>query len=113
MVINIDIFMLYIRVSKGDPIFIPILAINRSEAIWGTDAKEFNPDRWASPPEAASNVPGVWGHLMTFLGGPRACIGYRFSLVEYVSLNFPSHPAHSGILQNESSVVHPASSLRV
>ncbi|KAG2159211.1 cytochrome P450 [Suillus bovinus] len=78
-----------IKISKGDPIFIPILAINRSEAIWGTDAKEFNPDRWASLPEATSQVPGVWGHLMTFLGGPRACIGYRFSLVEYVCRSLP------------------------
>lgn len=77
-----------IKVSKGDPIFIPILAINRSEAIWGSDAKEFNPDRWASLPEVASQVPGVWGHLMTFLGGPRACIGYRFSLVEMKALLF-------------------------
>ncbi|KAG0696180.1 cytochrome P450 [Suillus ampliporus] len=77
-----------IKVSKGDPIFIPILAINRSEAIWGTDAKEFNPDRWASPPDLASQIPGVWGHLMTFLGGPRACIGYRFSLVEMKALLF-------------------------
>ncbi|OJA09059.1 hypothetical protein AZE42_04725 [Rhizopogon vesiculosus] len=77
-----------IKISKGDPIFIPILAINRSEAIWGTDAKEFNPDRWASPPEVASQVPGVWGHLLTFLGGPRACIGYRFSLVEMKALLF-------------------------
>lgn len=77
-----------IKVSKGDPIFIPILAINRSEAIWGADAKDFNPDRWASLPEVASQVPGVWGHLMTFLGGPRACIGYRFSLVEMKALLF-------------------------
>ncbi|KAG1852910.1 cytochrome P450 [Suillus tomentosus] len=77
-----------IKVSKGDPIFIPILAINRSEAIWRADAKEFNPDRWASLPEVASQVPGVWGHLMTFLGGPRACIGYRFSLVEMKALLF-------------------------
>lgn len=44
----------------------------------------FRPERWENPPEAISSIPGVWGHLFTFLGGPRACIGYRFSLVEYV-----------------------------
>lgn len=29
-------------------------------------------------------MPGVWGSMLTFLGGPHACIGYRFSLLEYV-----------------------------
>ena len=45
---------------------------------------DFRPERWESIPEAASAIPGVWGNQLTFLGGPRACIGYRFSLVEYV-----------------------------
>lgn len=42
------------------------------------------PERWESVPEAVQQIPGVWSNLMTFIGGPRACIGYRFSLVEYV-----------------------------
>jgi cytochrome P450 len=54
--------------------------------MWGDDAAEFKPERWESIPEKASNIPGVWSNLLTFLGGPRACIGYRFSLVEYVTL---------------------------
>jgi hypothetical protein len=29
-------------------------------------------------------VPGVWGNTLAFLGGTRSCIGYRFSLYEYV-----------------------------
>ena len=29
------------RVAKGDGIFIPILAMNLSKAIWGEDAEEF------------------------------------------------------------------------
>ncbi|KAF9219209.1 cytochrome P450 [Gyrodon lividus] len=77
-----------IRISKGDPIFIPILAMNRSEELWGPDAHEFKPERWDNVPEAVSNIPGVWGHLLSFLGGPRACIGYRFSLVEMKALLF-------------------------
>jgi hypothetical protein len=29
------------RVTKGDAVVIPILAINRSKALWGDDAAEF------------------------------------------------------------------------
>ena len=41
----------------------------------------FRPERWANIPNAAFSVPGVWANLLTFIGGPRACIGFRFSLV--------------------------------
>jgi len=78
----------YVKVTKGQTIIIPILAINRSVEIWGNDAAEFKPERWESIPEAASTIPGVWGNLLSFLGGPRACIGYRFSLVEMKALLF-------------------------
>ena len=48
----------------------------------------FRPERWleSSLPDAVSTIPGVWGNMLTFLGGPRACIGYRFSLIEYGDL---------------------------
>ncbi|KAH7882877.1 cytochrome P450 [Phlebopus sp. FC_14] len=72
-----------IRVRKGDPIFIPILAINRSEALWGPDAHEFKPERWENLPQTVSRIPGVWGHLTTFIGG-----SYRFSLGEMKALLF-------------------------
>ncbi|KAI0369814.1 cytochrome P450 [Pilatotrama ljubarskyi] len=75
-----------IRISPGTSILIPILALNRSKKLWGEDALEFKPERWENPPDAISSIPGVWGHLLTFLGGPRACIGYRFSLVEMKAL---------------------------
>ncbi|KAH0835840.1 cytochrome P450 [Lanmaoa asiatica] len=71
-----------ISIRKGETIFINVLAINRSQELWGPDAHEFKPERWENIPEAVSQIPGVWGHLLTFLGGPRACIGYRFALVE-------------------------------
>jgi hypothetical protein len=83
---------------------IPINVINRDKSIWGEDAAEFKlfslliflkigyltyffffrPERWENISNLASSVPGVWANLLTFIGGPRACIGYRFSLVESV-----------------------------
>ncbi|KAG6820051.1 hypothetical protein H0H93_006066 [Arthromyces matolae] len=77
-----------IHISKGQMLFIPILAINRDPSIWGEDAAEFRPERWEHVPDAAASVPGIWGNMLTFLGGPRACIGYRFSLVETKALLF-------------------------
>ncbi|KAJ7334856.1 cytochrome P450 [Mycena albidolilacea] len=74
-------------VKKGQTIMIPILAMNRDKTIWGPDAKEFIPERWESR-SISNSIPGVWGHMLTFLGGPRACIGYRFSLVEMKALLF-------------------------
>jgi len=77
-----------IPVQKGQTLFIPILSLNRDKSIWGEDARDFRPERWDNVPEAAASIPGVWGNLMTFLGGARACIGYRFSLVEMKALLF-------------------------
>ncbi|KAI0666625.1 cytochrome P450 [Trametes maxima] len=77
-----------IRIAKGNKVVLPILALHRSKEIWGEDASEFRPERWERPPEAISAVPGVWGHLLTFIGGPRACIGYRFALIEFKALLF-------------------------
>ncbi|EPS98326.1 hypothetical protein FOMPIDRAFT_1024652 [Fomitopsis schrenkii] len=80
----------HIRVPKGTRFSIPILAMNRSKEFWGADAHEFKPERWTTGgiPEAAHHIPGVWGNMMTFIGGPRACIGFRFSLVEMKALLF-------------------------
>ena len=51
------------------------------------DPDRNRPERWESSNEAVNAIPGVWGNMLTFLGGPHACIGYRFALVEYVSLS--------------------------
>ncbi|KAJ6467583.1 cytochrome P450 [Mycena vitilis] len=75
-------------VPKGQMVHIPILAVNTDTDIWGGDATEFKPERWEKIPDAASAIPGVWAHLMTFLAGPHNCIGFRFSLAELKALLF-------------------------
>ncbi|EJF59821.1 cytochrome P450 [Dichomitus squalens] len=74
-----------IFVPKDTVVAIGLLASNRSKAIWGEDAEEWKPERWLSPlPEsvAEAKVPGIYSNLMTFLGGGRACIGFKFSQLE-------------------------------
>ncbi|KAF7365456.1 Cytochrome P450 [Mycena venus] len=76
-----------IRVKKWDIITIPIQAINKSQALWGEDARSFKPERWAQPPSTAKAIPGLYSNTLTFLNGNpldgnRACIGYKFALIE-------------------------------
>ncbi|TCD69789.1 hypothetical protein EIP91_006326 [Steccherinum ochraceum] len=77
-----------IQIAKGDLVAIPIAAVNRDKHIWGEGAFEFRPERWENLPEAVAGMPGVWGHVLSFLDGPRACIGYRFALIEIKALLF-------------------------
>ncbi len=59
------------------------MSVNTSTEIWGPDAANFNPDRYdALDSEKLKHVPGIWGNLLSFLGGTRNCIGYRFALAE-------------------------------
>ncbi|KII90147.1 hypothetical protein PLICRDRAFT_108574 [Plicaturopsis crispa FD-325 SS-3] len=74
-----------IAVPENTDIIIGILAINRDPLIWGPDATQWRPERWLEPlPESVTNakIPGVYANMMTFLGGPRSCIGFKFSQLE-------------------------------
>ncbi|KAG8709037.1 hypothetical protein FRC09_000904 [Ceratobasidium sp. 395] len=75
-----------IGVQKGDTVIIPILVMNRNKEIWGEDAEVFRPERWDNLPENVKDMPGVWDHLMSFISGPHACIGFRFAIIEMKAL---------------------------
>ncbi|KAI0308632.1 cytochrome P450 [Amylostereum chailletii] len=63
-----------------------VLGVNRDPDIWGDDADEWKPERWRTGPLPESvgraRVPGVYANQMTFISGPRACIGFQFALLE-------------------------------
>ena len=64
-------------VPAGTVVYMLANAINRMEWFWGDDADEFNPDRWDNLP--ATVVPHAY---MTFLQGPRGCLGRKFAELE-------------------------------
>ncbi|XP_031498213.1 cytokinin hydroxylase-like [Nymphaea colorata] len=65
-----------LQIPKGLSIWIPVLAIHHSEELWGKDANEFNPERFAGRSFASGR------HFMPFAAGPRNCIGQAFAIME-------------------------------
>ncbi|KAH9929175.1 cytochrome P450 [Fomitopsis serialis] len=105
-----------VPVPEGTVVHIGILASNRNPALWGPDAAEWKPERWLNPlPEVVkeAHIPGVYSHLMTFLGGGRACIGFKFSQLEMkivlsvLLANFTFAPSGKEIFWNVAGIQYP------
>ncbi|KAJ3510085.1 hypothetical protein NLJ89_g4875 [Agrocybe chaxingu] len=74
-----------IPIPNNTNVIISILASNRNPEVWGPDSYDWKPERWLQPlPDTViqAHIPGIYSHLMTFLGGGRACIGFKFSQLE-------------------------------
>ncbi|KAJ7627561.1 cytochrome P450 [Mycena polygramma] len=72
-----------IPVKKGQHMIIAISSYHRLTSVWGEDAAEFKPSRWldGNVPVSGASL-GPYSNLLSFLGGSRTCIGWRFSLAE-------------------------------
>ncbi|KAG6861673.1 hypothetical protein C0995_013242 [Termitomyces sp. Mi166 len=75
-------------IPKGMKVILSIAAYHRNKDVFGEDANIFNPERWLRKTDDKKGGPtlGVYGNLLTFAGGIRACIGWRFALYEVQSL---------------------------
>ncbi|KAH7109253.1 cytochrome P450 [Dendryphion nanum] len=73
-------------VPAGTSIIISPWAVNTSKALWGVDAREFNPDRWMGPGRANTGGADSNYAVTTFLHGPRSCIGKDFAKAEFACL---------------------------
>ncbi|KAJ6557025.1 cytochrome P450 [Mycena vulgaris] len=72
-----------IPVRKGQLVTLAIASFQRLESFWGADSQEFKPQRWleGSPYKGETSV-GPYANLLSFLGGPRTCLGWRFAILE-------------------------------
>ncbi|KAJ7826948.1 cytochrome P450 [Mycena leptocephala] len=71
-----------IMVRKGQVVSMAIASYHRFETLWGEDAHEFRPSRWLDGTAYQGQALGPYANLLSFLGGPRVCLGWRFAVLE-------------------------------
>lgn len=110
-------------IPKGTNIAISSWIINRSPDLWGPEADVFDPKRWIDVADdtdgsskwrlnksggAANNY-----HFMTFLHGPRSCIGENFARAELRCLVANLVSRFEWTLDMEDKDVIPAGNLTI
>jgi cytochrome P450 len=83
-------------------------AINRNPHFWGDNAHEFVPERWIG--EGKANTGGAASNYaqITFLHGPRSCIGQGFARSEFKCLLAVVAARLSWELRGPGEEVYPA-----
>jgi cytochrome P450 len=74
-----DINIKGIEVPKGMNIQIPISILQHDIDLWGPDAHEFNPERFANGVIGSCKIPQAY---MPFGIGPRVCPGQHLAMIE-------------------------------
>ncbi|KAI0717427.1 cytochrome P450 [Cerioporus squamosus] len=106
-----------VHIPNGTRVIANIRACNRDSALWGPDAEEWRPSRWLKPlPRELeeAHIPGVYSHMMTFIGGSRACIGFKLTQVEIKTVlfvllqHFKFEPTGKPISWNLAAVQYPS-----
>lgn len=71
-------------IPRGTMLLICIWQINRSPDLWGPTSLEWHPERWIEPDGRPNQTGGMSSNynFMTFLHGPRSCIGQGFARAE-------------------------------
>lgn len=76
-------------IPKGTMMFVVPWAINRNPPLWGDNAEDFVPTRWIDKATGRATMNGGADSnyaFLTFLHGPRSCIGERFARAELRAL---------------------------
>ncbi|TFY83263.1 hypothetical protein EWM64_g745 [Hericium alpestre] len=113
--------MTSVTIPEGTTLFVGIAAANRSPLIWGPDAHEWRPERWLGSEvpgvqarEDGARLPGVYSGMMTFLGGGRSCVGFKFAQIEIkiilatLLMRFRFSATSADIVWNLSQIISPS-----
>ncbi|POM75870.1 Cytochrome p450 [Phytophthora palmivora] len=68
-------------IPKGSIVYVCHYASARLKSTWGKDAAEYKPERWIDPETGKLRQFSPF-KFVTFLAGPRQCIGMRFAMLE-------------------------------
>ncbi|KAF8202631.1 cytochrome P450 [Mycena galopus ATCC 62051] len=72
----------HLIVGKGQIVSLAVASYQRLESRWGKDAHEFKPSRWLDGSVSTGEAVGPYANLLSFMGGPRTCLGWRFAILE-------------------------------
>lgn len=64
-------------------VYLPTYVVHRDPSIWGPDASQFRPERWADAEYVKGLHPFAY---LPFSKGPRNCIGQTFAMLEAKSV---------------------------
>ncbi|KAL3250848.1 hypothetical protein ABHI18_010978 [Aspergillus niger] len=118
---NRDTTLVGQKIPEGTVIQIVPALTNHDKSLWGPDADQFNPDRWLGPGKA--NTGGATSNyaFLTFIHGPRSCIGQGFAKAELACLlaafvgrfQFELEDPNKELLLRETATVTPKDGVRV
>jgi len=86
---SVDSTLLGQRIPKGTRVMVVPWATNRQESMWGPTYDQFDPTRWLAADQSTVNANGGAKSnyaFLTFLHGPRSCMGQSFARGEFAAL---------------------------
>ncbi|TFY53271.1 hypothetical protein EVG20_g10195 [Dentipellis fragilis] len=111
-----------LTIPEGTTLFVGIATANRSPHIWGPDAREWRPERWLKADAIpgvqtaveGARLPGIYAGMMTFFGGGRSCVGFKFAQMEIKIIlatlltRFKLSSTSDHIVWNLSQIISPS-----
>ncbi|KAF1843526.1 cytochrome P450 [Cucurbitaria berberidis CBS 394.84] len=102
-----DVVIMGTLVPKGTDITVAAPLMNTNPELWGPDVHLFNPERWVGPNKSANGGAKSPYAFMTFIQGPRTCIGNQFSKSELLVM------AAAFVGRFKFELLHPEKDLEV